>query len=79
MLKEQLAEAVGSLIELFVGDDLGRRCHDDGWLVWSHGCDLSWKHSQKLVQILKREAIWDEELTGPIKPKVSGVTRFAVN
>jgi hypothetical protein len=34
------------------------RSHDDGWLVWSDGCYLSWKHSQKLAQFSWRQAIY---------------------
>ena len=78
MLKEQLAETVGSLIEFFVGNDLGRRSHDDCRLVWGDGCDLSWKHSQKLAQKLLRQAISDRKSTRPIKRKASFVTRFAL-
>ena len=79
MLEEQLAETIGSLVEFLIGNDLGRRSHDDGRLVWGGGCDLSRKHSQKLAHILKPQAIWDKELTGPIKRKVAGVTRFVVS
>ena len=57
MLIEQLAETIGSLVERFVGNDLGCRSHDDGWLIWCDGCDLSWKHRQKLAQISKWQAI----------------------
>ena len=78
MLKKQLAETISGLIEFLVSDDLGRRRHDDGWFIWIDGCNLSWKHSQKLAQILRHLAIWDKELTGPIQRKVSGVTRFVV-
>jgi hypothetical protein len=79
MLEEQLAEAIGGLIEFLIGNDLGRRSHDDCRLVWGGGCDLSRKHSQKLAHNLKRQAILDPKSTGPIQRKVSGVSRFAVN
>jgi hypothetical protein len=58
MLKEQLAQTIGGLVKLLVGDYLCRRSHDDGWLVWSDGCYLSWKHSQKLAQFSWRQAIY---------------------
>ena len=78
MLIEQLAETVGGLIEFFIGNDLGRRSHNDGRLVWGDGRDLSRKHSQKLAQNLLRQAIWDWKSMRPIQRKVSGVTRFVL-
>ena len=76
MLIEQLAETIGSLVEFFIGNDLGRRSHDDSGLVWGDGCDLSRKHSQKLAQKLLRQAISGRQLTRPIQRKVCWVTRF---
>ncbi len=78
MLEEQLAETIGSLVEFLIGNDLGRRSHDDSRLVWGNGCDLSRKHSQKLAQKLLRQAILDTKSTRPIQRKVSGVTRFVL-
>ena len=71
MMIEQLAETIGGLIEFLVGNDLGRRSHDDSGLLWGDGCDLSRKHSQKLAQKLLRQAILDGELTRPIQRKVT--------
>ncbi len=59
LLKKQLAETISGLVEFLVSNDLGRRRHDDGWFIWIDGCNLSWKHSKKLAQILMRLAIWD--------------------
>ena len=76
MLIEQLAETVGGLIEFFIGNDLGRRSHNDGRLVWGDGRDLSRKHSQKLAHNLLRQAILDPKSARPIQRKVTWVTRF---
>ena len=71
MLEEQLAETIGSLVEFLIGNDLGRRSHDDSRLVWGGGGDLSRKHSQKLAQKLLRQAISHRKSTGPIQRKVA--------
>ena len=44
MVAEQIADLVGRVIELLVGQDRPSGCVDDRWFVGDERCIVSWKH-----------------------------------